>query len=339
MGKVEVKKNNRINWIDMAKGYGIILVIIGHVNFCNSNNLPHWMELLLCEIYSFHMPLFFMISGYLLNVKKYSPKEFIIKRAKGIMIPYLVLGITIVIICWGFYTGFDFSELGGYVIQLLVQKRFNVIWYLLCLFIAEVIFFYIVRMVNNTIWKIMCICSIIAAMGLVYYHFGGVYLPWNIDIVPFALFFLALGYSFKNVPFKSDIKWFIAAVIINISCVVCNYKLANTYLEMFRGSYGIVPLTILGSIAGVYMVYYIADRKQFKSISYIGHYSLIFFGLHQCFTLPVVDMVVSGFGWKNTILNSLPWGIIYLIVSVFISVIVLGIVRVGVSKTPLKNVL
>ena len=43
--------DKRISYIDMAKGIGIILVVLGHSIF-PSENLTTW-------IYSFHMPLFF----------------------------------------------------------------------------------------------------------------------------------------------------------------------------------------------------------------------------------------------------------------------------------------
>ena len=48
-------KDNRIEWVDEAKGIGIILVMLGH---CYLNwNFCFWF-------YSFHMPLFFILSGY-----------------------------------------------------------------------------------------------------------------------------------------------------------------------------------------------------------------------------------------------------------------------------------
>ena len=48
--------NQRINWIDMAKGYGIIAVFIGHMVQNSALGL---------FVYSFHLPLFFFLSGYL----------------------------------------------------------------------------------------------------------------------------------------------------------------------------------------------------------------------------------------------------------------------------------
>lgn len=55
-----VQNKQRIEWIDTIKGVGIILVLIGHCNIPNINQY----------IYLFHMPLFYIISGYCWNVDK-----------------------------------------------------------------------------------------------------------------------------------------------------------------------------------------------------------------------------------------------------------------------------
>lgn len=72
-------------WIDWAKVFGIYLVVLGHTT--------DGSELIRPLIYSFHMPLFFMISGYL--EKKYSGSaiSYIKKTAKRLLIPYLIYGI------------------------------------------------------------------------------------------------------------------------------------------------------------------------------------------------------------------------------------------------------
>ena len=48
--------NLRVRWIDMVKGFGIFLMVIGH-----ASGLPENIKL---WIYGFHMPLFFILSGY-----------------------------------------------------------------------------------------------------------------------------------------------------------------------------------------------------------------------------------------------------------------------------------
>lgn len=54
-------ENKRIQYIDIAKTLGIIFVIAGHVVSSDTEIKK--------VIYSFHMPLFFMLSGMLVEVK------------------------------------------------------------------------------------------------------------------------------------------------------------------------------------------------------------------------------------------------------------------------------
>ncbi len=79
----------RIEWIDIVKGIGIILMVIGHAG--NIPNIKLW-------IYSFHMPLFFAMDGY--GFKMFDKSQFcgvsglgrLIKRnIKAYIIPYIVL--------------------------------------------------------------------------------------------------------------------------------------------------------------------------------------------------------------------------------------------------------
>lgn len=52
----------RKRWIDIAKGIGIILMVIGHADA--PRLLKNW-------IYGFHMPLFFIIAGYTLGMRTF----------------------------------------------------------------------------------------------------------------------------------------------------------------------------------------------------------------------------------------------------------------------------
>ena len=94
---VEVKKNSFINWIETARGIGILLVVFGHAIADIIPNDPV-LHNIFVFIYSFHMPLFFFISGYVgiggLNNYHFSEKlNYWIKRFKRLMIPYCFIGI------------------------------------------------------------------------------------------------------------------------------------------------------------------------------------------------------------------------------------------------------
>ena len=70
--------NGRLQWLDIAKGLAIILMVVGHTS------LP---DLLSRFIWSFHMPLFFIASGYTTNWGYLS--DFITNKLKRLLLPFL----------------------------------------------------------------------------------------------------------------------------------------------------------------------------------------------------------------------------------------------------------
>ena len=92
-----VNRRNRIVFIDIAKAICIVLVVIGHYIPSNS---PEWYVTLHDIIYSFHMPLFMFASGYVyIATKKDVPYgQFIVKKIRRLMVPYLTTSVIIITI-------------------------------------------------------------------------------------------------------------------------------------------------------------------------------------------------------------------------------------------------
>jgi len=68
-------EENRIVWIDIAKGIAIILMVIGH------STIPSWLS---SFIWTFHMPLFFIASGWTTKKGMYSNSEFLKRKVKNL---------------------------------------------------------------------------------------------------------------------------------------------------------------------------------------------------------------------------------------------------------------
>lgn len=94
-GSIKTERKKRVEWIDIAKGFAMILVVIGHTAFSTSKQ-----EILRAMIFSFHMPLFFILSGMTLsfadNWKQLMNKT--VKDVKNLLIPYVVCYILSTII-------------------------------------------------------------------------------------------------------------------------------------------------------------------------------------------------------------------------------------------------
>lgn len=89
-------KQKRIAYIAQAQLIGCFLVILGH-SIPLSWEIPHAIYQADVFLYTFHMPLFFFVSGYLFyktkSVERYSFGSYIKKRSIRLMLPYVVLTI------------------------------------------------------------------------------------------------------------------------------------------------------------------------------------------------------------------------------------------------------
>lgn len=92
-----------IPYIDAIKGFAIFLVVMGHVlawQFDNFTDIVQQKEspqtmFLWRMIYSFHMPLFFFISGYLFSKSKFAEidgPKYIWKKATTLIVPFITMG-------------------------------------------------------------------------------------------------------------------------------------------------------------------------------------------------------------------------------------------------------
>lgn len=183
--------NNKRNLtIDIMKGLLIILVVVGHSNW-EYRSIIYW----------FHMPAFFMISGYLLKIpEKGIEKQWILGKCKDLLLPYLVYSFLLGLekIPYGVkevLTHYARCVYGGEVAG-------GVYWYITVLLISEIT----IVIIENRIQKCFAKSLIYVAMYLVgvaeslilippnTIHVP-VYtkLPWNIDVCLMAIPYMMVG--------------------------------------------------------------------------------------------------------------------------------------------------
>ena len=106
----------RLKYFDTVKGIGILLVVLGHATFVN--------ERLLTFIFSFHMPLFFIVSGMLTAYKDGSGstlRDVFYRKLKTIIIPYLCFSICYTLI--DILSVFKRLKDQSYLYRLICRKR------------------------------------------------------------------------------------------------------------------------------------------------------------------------------------------------------------------------
>lgn len=341
--KEKINSRTRIQWIDIAKGLGIVLVIIGHLLISTST--------LCAEIYTFHIPLFFFLSGYVFNGYKYNFKDFIKKKFKTLIIPYIFLGIPVILYTFlKMYTLHDRNIINYTTIlfNFVVQIRTFTLWFIACLFCLNVMFFILEKVLKNDYVKLGLAVITLSIFGLIYYKIGGINLPWNIDICFVAILFFYVGYLFKNIKQFQDIIFnkkyiifnLIVFVVLNIICGYIALKLSKTKVDMFYNHYGFPPLSCISAFAGIFAMIIICKLigqiKVFKCIEYIGANSLIYFAWHNDIMISLINKAFMHFNIFQSIYLSLVIKIVKLSVMITIICGVLTLLNYFIRKSKLK---
>ena len=134
----------RLPYLDAARGLAILLVVLGHI-WETEQPLP-------VLIYSFHVPLFFIISGSLAAYTKQEQRPFgrlIMARLKSLLIPYACFELGFVVI-FGIRNHFDFSSQGLRAYDGLLLQPLNVpLWFLPALFLTELFLLLLLKRIKN----------------------------------------------------------------------------------------------------------------------------------------------------------------------------------------------
>lgn len=301
------------NWINILKGIAIIFIILGHSPI-NKHFIPY--------AYSFDLPIFYFIAGYLFNNIKYENiKLFFKTRILKILKPYLIFSlISIFMYCLIFQTNiFNLYTLEKFLIAKRSDIFYNIpLWFLPSFFITQSIYYFLRKYINKD--NILLItCVLLSFIGLVYFKtLQQPKLAWTIDASIYYLLFFAIGNLFRKYKEKiyfllKNKVWFILALLINIIPLF-----PSVYNKIWFTNSGIYYyfITIFLALNGIFTFICIAKYLgKNKFLTYIGNHSLIYFALH----VPVFFLIQK----INTLIGINPvesylTGCIYLIIALII---------------------
>lgn len=276
--------HKRENWLDIAKGLGIIAVVVGH----SGNEIAHHF------IFWFHMPLFFIISGYLYNGKdnKEELKSWTIKRFYALLIPYASFAALISMLTLTFnFSVIEFIKqltktlYGG---EFLVGD-FGVFWFITCLFLTQIVFSFIEFHIKNKKIQLSIIISfyflahLIAEIPVL----KNLKTPWNFDIVFIAIVYYAIGFYgkkyLKNIILKKYtllLSAFLAFIVVVIELIT----VSNLYIDLKINLYSPIILDIIVPLIFSVLIfslsYSISKLDNYTFLENIGKASLTIMYLH-----------------------------------------------------------
>lgn len=189
----------RVEWIDVAKGLTIFLVVWGHL--IEHYNVDSWIYY---YIYAFHMPCFFFLSGYVFNAEKYNSLwELIKNKFKTLIIPIYAFGLINMSIMLVKYS--VSGDIGNYLMGLCSIKKwictiflirgsgYFFFWFMSTLFFSEIILYLQIRYMKNDLIKIIT-SFIMFVSGYIIVNNLKLMLPGDFDLALFVNIFLLTGY-------------------------------------------------------------------------------------------------------------------------------------------------
>jgi len=346
--------DKKIGFIDVAKGIGIILVVLGHMRSTTDITVVKTI------ILTFHMPLFFFIAGYTFNLEKYidKPIEFFKNKFKRMIVPYILFSFFLIIFLSSTkneLTIYDkmFSVLYGVGTKFWTWDMIP-LWFLLALFCANV-FFYILLKYTRVSTEIQILA--LALSSLVGYELSrrfskGYCCPWSFELALIALVFMYAGWKCKTHALiermqkhKPIIKIivFLMLAIIWIFVIVTNGRvdmnarrfsnLLEFYVGGISGSLIVIWISIMLSKVNVL-------NKCFGLLGRNSLYILIFHSFSGRFYFNVLSKIFPAF--RKFLLenvdagNSLAvvWGILAsLVIAAFLKLVIRTVNKImAVSK-------
>lgn len=265
-------KKERILWLDLLKAFAIFLVLWGH---CIQHLLPTEAteEPMYRFIYSFHMPLFMMLSGFFAASARLDNIIFVVtKKFRQLMLPVVTIVCTWLIV--NYITK-------GITLGIGVENPFRWFWFLKSAFICAC--FYLLATTSKKYFYPLIIVTLMIAYFAHYYmiHFMypcfvvGAMLRKNINFVEkyykaigiscASIFFLLyLGYEisvrhlvFQNVSIGDKLVKFTFdyayIVIMGIAGSITCFCLFKNFENKCQSSYFINKLSKVGNIPWVFM--------------------------------------------------------------------------------------
>lgn len=252
---------HRINWIDFAKGVTILLVIIGH-----TVSEGFYGGLLRGLIFSFHMPLFFILSctTYRCSETMEEYQKKLIRSAKYLLIPAVgTFGLDIVLQCLrahSFSAGagihFWIDKLFTFVFASGVSTSYNgfdvammgIPWFFFALFLGRSTFDFIHLICDNNA-KTFLYCCVLGMLGILYGKIQ--WMPFSMDIALAILPFFYHGYRMKfmhlnEYPLHKMLIW----ILVWLITLALTFTGHWTYMELAVRRYTLFPICYISAIAG-----------------------------------------------------------------------------------------
>ncbi len=336
----QITQQDRLQYIDTARAIGIFCVIWGH----------HIQNPVFHYVYSFHIPLFFFISGVVFNCKRESSfATFTRKKIHRLVLPYFIFA-AILFLKWlslGWLSG------GITSCERVIKNVIGIfyaqggpkymewgipMWFLPCLFLMNEFYWLFEKLqlgalINTIVFLLLTI------FGIYLFKFKFA-LPWSIDIAFIGLFYFHLGaiYNSKESPGLLKIEEHLLIPFFLISIFLA---FSNGRLDLYYHEAGKVMILIPASLFGIYTVI-IASRslKPTSLTRLINRYAIPLLAFHTIIGGLIKKSLAFVFGgFSNDVFSSFLISIVQIMIIVYICEFWVKARRALIRRKPSKGIL
>ena len=285
--------------IDIMKGIGIILMVVGHSGY------PSFLRNF---IYTFPMPLFFMISGYLITESKLN----VIKKIKTLYWPFLFWSLFALALSYPLYISGIYNSpynIHEYIIHLVKIITFTQpepivgpLWFLKSLFFSYIFVSIVISKSKGNKYQhyiIGLICFAMLCIGFILYKNRG-WMIYNVQRELMIPWFIYLGYFIKT-RFREKSLSFFYIVLFTIFLAVAGQYVT---IKLIVSEIGNPIIVSIYSLIGFIIIYNISSNIQHvnykfsRILAYIGRNTMPILILHVvCFK--VVQIALSNLNYLN----------------------------------------
>lgn len=215
--------DTRIRYLDIARGIGIFLVVLGHSVVTPLRGEHVGYQSLYDGIYLFHMAFFFFLSGFLTELLQSNNKEqvrigkdVLMKKAQQFLLPYLFYSI----LGYGILGAVSGRSIGQGILEILTTENhlFHHLWFLYTMFIVQIV---------SSLFRERCSVGLLVTAAILHCCFSAISgLPFIVLYIVRYLFFFQAGRLWK----KGQEKRKRFSIWLN---VICFFILEVLYICIF----------------------------------------------------------------------------------------------------------
>lgn len=293
----ELYKKKHLDYIDTAKGIGMLCIVFGHI--MTNGMLWQWC-------FAFHVPFFFFISGI---TYRYKPDKikFILNKIKRLLVPYWICSLISILIFYffshNFNAGYDSRILPNLLGMLYANSNSGYmewnkpLWFLPCLFAASIIMdnfetiLVLLKKQEHDLFRVIFIVLFLTIGIMWNVYLKRIILPFQIESAIYLVGFMEMGYlvgrnkkisvSMEERGIKTTLFKYIF-VLIGIAAGVC-ISTYNGVCEIRGHRFGSVPVLFLLSSLTMTFAFFIFSGivQKNKILQIIGKKSLSILLLHK----------------------------------------------------------